>query len=40
MALAPCGIRQEDVDLDDVVNAASGRIQYGAEIHQRLSLGN
>jgi hypothetical protein len=31
-------IRQEDVDLDDVVNAASGGVQNGAQIGQRLSL--
>lgn len=29
---------QEDVNLDNVVNAASGGIQNGAEIGQRLSL--
>lgn len=33
-------ISQEDVDLDHVVNAASGSVEDGAEIGQRLSLGN
>lgn len=31
-------VRQEDVDFDDVANAASGGIQHCAEIGQRLSL--
>jgi hypothetical protein len=31
-------VRQEDVDFDDVVDAASGRVQNGAEIGQGLSL--
>jgi hypothetical protein len=31
-------VRQEYVDFDDVVDAASGRIQNGAEIGQGLSL--